>query len=156
MKVKDLMIKNVFTTKRNETLIEAIEKLEKYDIGMLPVVDDSRRIEGVITDRDILIRKVLKDKNIDGLVKDAMTTTVVVIEKDEDILKAIEKFKSYQLRRLPVVNCNNELVGVITLSDIAICKQTQEFLAKAYREVALPNPQTEKPLKYLKVDDFPL
>ena len=142
MKVKDLMCKKVVTAKRSDKILDAIKLLEKNDIGMLVIINDDRKIEGVLTDRDIL--------------NDVMTHTSVVINKDEDITSLIKKLADYQLRRLPVTNEKDELVGIVTISDIAICKQTQNFLGNTFREICLPNPQTEKPLKYLKVDDFPL
>lgn len=155
MQVKELMKKEVITVTRNDDLEKAIKLLEKYDIGML-VVTNKKLVEGVITDRDILIRKVLKDKTIIGKVKDAMTYTVVLVNENDTIDKVYSKLKEYQLRRLPVVNNNNELVGIITLSDLAICKETKDDISLFLRDIVLPNPQTEKPLKYLKVDDFPL
>lgn len=155
MQVKELMKKRVTTVTRNDELEEAIKLLEKYDIGML-VVTSNKKIEGVITDRDILIRKVLKDKTIIGKVKEAMTYTVVSVNETDTIDNVYSKLKEYQLRRLPVVNNNNELVGIITLSDLAICKETKDDISLFLRDIVLPNPQTEKPLKYLKVDDFPL
>ena len=156
MKEKDLMCKKVVTAKRSDKILDAIKLLEKNDIGMLVIINDDRKIEGVLTDRDILIRKVLKDNNCNGTINDVMTHTSVVINKDEDITSLIKKLADYQLRRLPVTNEKDELVGIVTISDIAICKQTQNFLGNTFREICLPNPQTEKPLKYLKVDDFPL
>lgn len=154
MKVKELMKKNVITVSRNDDLEETIKLLEKHDIGML-VVTNNKKIEGVITDRDILLRKVLKDKTIIGKVKDAMTYTVVTINEDEAIDNVYLKLKENLLRRLPVVNNDNELVGIITISDLLICTKTNDNI-KFLKEIVLPNPQTEKPLKYLKVDDFPL
>lgn len=154
MKVKELMKKNVIVTKRNDDLEEAIKLLKKHDIGML-VVTSNKKIEGVITDRDILLRKVLKDKTIIGKVKEAMTYTVVTINEDEAIDNVYLKLKENLLRRLPVVNNDNELVGIITISDLLICTKTNDNI-KFLKDIVLPNPQTEKPLKYLKVDDFPL
>lgn len=155
MQVKELMKKEVITVTRDDELEEAIKLLEKHDIGML-VVTNKKLVEGVITDRDILIRKVLKNKSIWGKVKEAMTYTVVLVNETDTIDKVYSKLKEYQLRRLPVVNNNNELVGIITLSDLAICKETKDDINLFLRDIVLPNPQTEKPLKYLKVDDFPL
>ncbi len=91
MKVKDLMCKKVVTAKRSDTILDAIKLLEKNDIGMLVIINDDRKIEGVLTDRDILIRKVLKDNNCNGTINDVMTHTSVVINKDEDITSLIKK-----------------------------------------------------------------
>ena len=103
-----------------------------------------------------MVRLVAKSDTLEKTVDDIMTHSAITIDKDDDITEALAKMKDYQLRRLPVINKKMELVGIITLSDLSICKQTNELINDLMYELSLPNPQKEKPLKYLRADDFPL
>lgn len=156
MKAKDLMTKNVITLKKENTISEAVVKMINNDIGLIPVIDDEKKILGVITDRDILIRTIGKASTVDKTVEDVMTHTYVGVKEDEDIKTVLQVMGDYQLRRLLVVNEDDFLVGIITLGDIAINKQTNKILNECIRNIYMPNPQKDKPLRYLEVDDFPL
>ena len=156
MKVKDLMTKKVITVYKNDSVQDCANKMKENDLGLLVVINSNREILGVITDRDIVTRLIAKDNSYKKTVDEVMTHTCVTINKDEDISVAASKMGDYQLKRLPVINDEKKLVGIITLSDMAICKYTNPTVNEIYYEIALPNPQKEKPLKYLKVDDFPL
>lgn len=156
MKVKDLMTKKVITIDKYDSIKKACEKLIDNDIGLLVIANEKREVIGVITDRDIMVRLVAKSDTLEKAVDDIMTHSAITIDKDDDITEALAKMKDYQLRRLPVINKKMELVGIITLSDLSICKQTNELINDLMYELSLPNPQKEKPLKYLRADDFPL
>ena len=156
MKVKELMTKKVITVKKNDSIITCANLMREHELGLLVVINDKREILGVITDRDIVIRLVTQGDSLEKTVDEVMTHTSVVINKDEDISHAISKMGDYQLKRLPVNNDEEKLVGIVTLSDIAICKYTNPSVSEVYYEISLPNPQKEKPLKYLGADDFPL
>lgn len=156
MKVKDIMTKKVITVEKHDSIKTASEKMITNDIGLLVIINNVREVIGVITDRDIMVRLVYKSDTLEKTVDDIMTHSAITIDKDDDITEALSKMKDYQLRRLPVINKKMELVGIITLSDLSICKQTNPLINNLMYELSLPNPQKEKPLKYLRADDFPL
>lgn len=155
MKVKDIMSKDVVTISKFDSIKTAAKKMDEYDIGMLVVVNDNNEVLGVLTDRDIVVRYIVKNIE-DGIVDDAMTHHYIGIPKDEDIKKAIEMMGEYQLKRLVITNQENKPIGVLSLSDVARARYTNKFVNETLYEISIPNPQKEKPLKYLRVDDFPL
>lgn len=155
MKVKDLMTKSVIKVSKYDSIVSAAKLMKDYDIGMVVVCDDKNEILGVLTDRDIVIRAVY-DNKIDGFVDSVMTPTPVTILKDEDIKKAIEMMGEYQLKRLIVTDEARKVIGVLSLSDVARGRYSNKFVNETLYEISIPNPQKEKPLKYLEVDDFRL
>lgn len=155
MKVKELMTKKVITIDKEDSIINAAKKMKDHDIGILVIINESREVLGVITDRDIVIRSISRG-NINATVDEAMTHDSIRINKNEEIVKALETMGDYQIKRLVVVDDDLKLVGIISLSDLALGKYTNKLVNETLYEISIPNPQTEKPLKYLEVDDFPL
>ncbi|MFA7435095.1 MAG: CBS domain-containing protein [Bacilli bacterium] len=155
MKVKDLMTKSVITVSKFDSIVSVAKKMKDYDIGFVVVVDDRNEVLGVITDRDIVLRSVTENK-IDGFVDDIMTPDCVGISKIEDIKKAVEMMGDYQLKRLVVTDEAKKAIGVLSLSDIARARNSNKYVNETLYEISIPNPQKDKPLKYLEVDDFRL
>lgn len=155
MKVKELMTKKVITIDKEDSIINAAKKMKDHDIGILVIINEKRDVLGVITDRDIVIRSIARG-NINTTVDEAMTHDSIRINKNEEIVKALETMGDYQIKRLVVVDDELKLVGIISLSDLALGKYTNKLVNETLYEISIPNPQTEKPLKYLEVDDFPL
>ncbi|MEM0333720.1 MAG: CBS domain-containing protein [Candidatus Aenigmatarchaeota archaeon] len=118
MLVKDVMNKNVVVAKPIVTLREASKVMGEMNMGSLVVMEDDK-IVGIITSTDIL--KAIGDgKDPDKtLVKDVMSKDVITIQADEDVSKAVEIMVQHKIKRLPVM-MNDKLVGIITVSDIAI------------------------------------
>jgi len=156
MKVKELMTKKVITAAKDTSLREIAKMFEKYDIGFVPVINPEREVLGVITDRDVVIRGLARGLSGEANAEEVMTQVVIDIHRDEDARRALELMGEYQIRRLIVVNDEKKLCGVVSLSDLARIKHTNRFVNEILYEISIPNPQTEKPLKYLEVDDFPL
>lgn len=155
MKVKELMTKKVITIDKEDSIINAAKKMKDHDIGILVIINEKRDVLGVITDRDIVIRSISRG-NINATVDEVMTHDSIRINKNEEIVKALETMGDYQIKRLVVVDDDLKLVGIISLSDLALGKYTNKLVNETLYEISIPNPQTEKPLKYLEVDDFPL
>lgn len=155
MKVKELMTKKVITIDKEDSIINAAKKMKDHDIGILVIINEKRDVLGVITDRDIVIRSIARG-NINTTVDEVMTHDSIRINKNEEIVKALETMGDYQIKRLVVVDDDLKLVGIISLSDLALGKYTNKLVNETLYEISIPNPQTEKPLKYLEVDDFPL
>jgi CBS domain-containing protein len=98
---------------------EAAALMESEDVGSLPVLD-GEQLAGVVTDRDIVIRAVAKGKDPRGMpVRDVASREVVTIRPDEDLAEALTLMASYQVRRIPVVDEDNRLVGVLAQADVA-------------------------------------
>ena len=102
------------------TVSEAAELMASEDVGSLPILDGDK-LAGVITDRDIVIRAVATKKNPHGMpVREIATHDPVTIGADEDLADALKLMATYQVRRLPVVDEDNKLVGVLAQADVAM------------------------------------
>ena len=123
IKVKDVMTKNVIIAKKDEGVVEAFEKMLKYKISSLPVIDDENKVIGIVTTTDIGYNLIRDKYTLETTIGDVMTKDVITIYEDADILEAIKKMdingkKDEIINQLPVVDKNNKLVGIISDGDI--------------------------------------
>ena len=137
IKVKDIMNKDIITIDIDTTIANASKIMTKKNIGFLPVLNKGN-LSGIITDRDIINRIVSKEKDIYASVFIAMTTNVITVQKNDDISIAISKMADNQIRRILVLNKKNELVGILSLADIANHKKSREYLPELIYEILLP------------------
>lgn len=153
MRAKDLMTKKIITAFKEDSIKSVIEKMKNNDIGLVPIVSENKKIQGVITDRDITLK--LANISVETSISDIMNYEFVSANPDDDIETIARMMKEYQLHRILILE-NNEVVGIISIADLAINKETNKLINDIVRDISMPNPQKEKPLKYLKVDDFRL
>ncbi|HEY1587475.1 MAG TPA: CBS domain-containing protein [Polyangia bacterium] len=107
----------------DDSIIEVARVMEQHDVGVVPIVEsqDTRRVVGVITDRDIVLRIVAQGRDPNEIVslRDFMTNEIVSVRPEADILHAEECMKEHQIRRVLVVDENNCIVGIVTMADLA-------------------------------------
>lgn len=138
MQVSQCMSRDVRIANPTQTIREAAKLMAELDAGSLPVGDNDRLV-GMITDRDIAIRAVAAGKNPDTPVRDVMSAEVKYCFEDEDLDHVAKNMADIQVRRLPVVNREKRLVGIISLGDLA---QTEKKAAtKAVSGVSRPGGQ---------------
>ena len=121
MTVKDIMTVAPEACRPDDNLATAVELLWKADCGVLPVTDHTGRVAGIVTDRDICI--ALGTRNVrasDIRVESVMRKTVQVCEPTDDVLSALSRMADRRVRRLPVVDSANRLVGILSLSDAVL------------------------------------
>lgn len=115
--VKDEMNRNVRILKSENTVKEASEKMTKYWMGSIVIVDDDK-IAGIITERDILSKIVVKDRDPSKTkIKEIMSTNVITIEENKKLSEAVKMMKTNDIKKLPVTN-RGRLSGIITTTDI--------------------------------------
>lgn len=120
MKVKSIMTRDVATCGIDDTLPAAARIMWEQDCGVVPVVDKHRRLVGVVTDRDLCMSALLSNKPIERLrVGDAMSDESYDCHPDDSDRAVHAEMRERQLRRLPVVDDDGVLVGVVTLTDLA-------------------------------------
>ena len=119
MKVRDAMSTNVKLAKPGETIREVAKTMAEIDAGVLPVGDGDRLV-GMITDRDIAVRAVARGLGPDTSVREVMTAEVKYCFDDEDLDEVANNMADIKVRRLPVMNRNKRLVGIVSLGDIAM------------------------------------
>jgi CBS domain-containing protein len=139
MQVSSVMSRDVQTIAPDQTLQHAASAMRRLDAGVLPVEENDKLI-GMITDRDIAIRGVADGMGPDAKVRDAMTYEVKYCFEDEDIDHVAENMRRLQVRRLPVMNRNKRLVGIVSLGDLAT-KGSLPNTASALHGISQPGGQ---------------
>jgi CBS domain-containing protein len=118
MKVSEAMTRNVTLASPNDTLQQAAAKMAELDAGVLPVGDNDRLV-GMLTDRDIAVRGVARGKGPNTAVRDVMSEGVKYCFEDDELDSVARNMGDIQMRRLPVLNRDKRLVGIVSLGDIA-------------------------------------
>jgi len=118
MLVREAMSRNVRVANPEQQISEAAQLMDEIDAGALPVGENDRLV-GMITDRDITVRAVAAGKGPDTPVREVMTAEVRYCFEDEDLVHVAKNMAELQVRRLPVVNRDKRLVGILALGDIA-------------------------------------
>jgi CBS domain-containing protein len=125
-KIADVMTRGAELTSPDATIQEAARKMAAEDVGFLPVGENDRLI-GMVTDRDIALRAVAEGKEPKQTkVREVMTDRVLYCFEDEDADTAVANMSKLQVRRLPVVNRDKRLVGVVSIGDLAIKHSAQK------------------------------
>ena len=119
MQIREVMSRDVILASPRETLSEVAQMMAARDIGFMPV-GDKDKIVGMVTDRDIVVRGIAAGKGPDAPISDVMTRDVKYCFEDEDIDHVITNMGENQVRRLPVMNREKRLVGIVTLADAAL------------------------------------
>ncbi len=121
MIAKDLMTAQPFAVAASASLQNAAELMRAHDVGMIPVVHDlqTRALVGVLTDRDIAIRCVAKGHQPDGFVAAYMTgDPLATVRAESPVEEVVQLMEWARVRRIPVVDGSNRLVGIVALADI--------------------------------------
>ena len=119
MRCEEIMKKDVECVSPQDTAQAAAKRMRDENIGFLPVCDQSKKVQGTITDRDLTIRLLADGRPATTQVKDVMTREVVAIRPQDDLRKAEELMSKNHKSRIMCVDEGGRLVGVISLSDIA-------------------------------------
>ncbi|MCM5557430.1 CBS domain-containing protein [Pleomorphomonas sp. JP5] len=119
MQVSEAMTRNVRVANIDETIEQAAQLMAGLDAGALPVSEE-KRLVGMITDRDIAIRAIALGKGPDTKVRDVMTDDVKYCFDDQEIEDVTRDMGNVQLRRLPVIDRDKRLVGILSLGDVAV------------------------------------
>ncbi|MEM0079512.1 MAG: CBS domain-containing protein [Nitrososphaerota archaeon] len=119
--VDEVMTRNLVTITVGSSVEDAVRKMIEYDVECLPVVDSEGILHGLITFRDIVTKAVLSHKDVKELkVEDIMTRNPITCSPKSTILEVVKIMKNKHLRRIPVVDSNNKLMGLITDFDLTI------------------------------------
>ncbi len=117
--IKDVMTQNIKWMAPDSPVAQVAQQMRDMDVGFMPLAENDRMI-GMVTDRDITIRAIAEGKNpADTLARDVMTAKTYYCFEDQDIEEVCNNMGEIQVRRLPVVNRDKRLVGVVSLGDLA-------------------------------------
>jgi CBS domain-containing protein len=138
MQIRDILTHDVETVSPDTRIQEVARKMKELDIGAVPVCS-GRRLLGMITDRDIAVRAIAEGRDPrETPVSDAMTDQVIFCYQDQDVEDARQLMEQYQIRRLPVVDEQDQLVGIVSLGDIAVRSDDESATGETLREVSEP------------------
>ena len=138
MKIKEIETRNPKVIGPEDMICEAARMMEEHDIGMLPVCDGSRLL-GAITDRDLVIRGMSKGYDpLTTKVKDVMTPEVCYCFEDDDLEEVAQMMEDRQIRRIPILDSNKRLVGIVSLGDFAVRSRAPKVTEEVLERVSQP------------------
>ena len=135
LRSSEIMTKNVRTASPDTSLREAAAMMRDGDMGAVPIVDNGKLI-GIITDRDIVVRAVSEGKSADAPVREAMTTELFAVKPDDFVFEAVRLMGDKQVRRIPVVNEDGSLAGIIAMADVALEMEDEREIAETLEEIS--------------------
>jgi CBS domain-containing protein len=134
--VNDVMIRDVVTIDASGTLLEAAELMRDANIGMLPVMDEDV-LRGIVTDRDLVVRAMTRDVRPSQVrVSECLSEPPRCAEPDWTVDEAMEEMARQQVGRLPIVDAGGHVIGVVTLSSLALRSPKQQEALETAQEVS--------------------
>lgn len=135
--IKDVMSRDVQVISPDATIAEAARHMRDGDFGMMPVGENDRMI-GAISDRDIALRAVAAGLDGKAKVRDVMSEGIHWAYEDDTVDRAEKLMSEHQIRRLPIVNRDKRLVGILALGDLALKEPEKASVAEALCEISEP------------------
>jgi CBS domain-containing protein len=138
MKTREIMTPNVCCVRPSDTLTSAAAVMRDHDIGSVPVCGDNNKLAGFLTDRDITIRAIAKGRDPNHTkVQDTMSPSLIYVYDDQDIGESARVMKEHQVRRLPVLSRDKQLLGIVSLGDMAI-ETDSDLSGSTLRKISEP------------------
>lgn len=122
MKCNEVMTKNPVCCLPNDNVVKAAQMMKRVDIGSIPIIEteENKKLVGILTDRDLALKIVAEGRDPKSTkVEEVMTRNVVTCRTDDDLQNALEIMAEYQLRRIPVIDSGNRIIGIIAQADVA-------------------------------------
>jgi CBS domain-containing protein len=137
MNVREAMTRDVRLAYPEQTIQQAAQLMAELDVGALPV-EDGDHLVGMITDRDIAVRAVAQGMNLNTPIREVMSSNVQYCYEDQTIEEIAQTMGDLQLRRLPVVDRNKRVVGILSLGDVARENSGQSEAGEALEQISQP------------------
>jgi CBS domain-containing protein len=119
-KVRDVMTSDPACVRENDGIVEAARIMKREDAGVVPIIDGDRKLTGIITDRDIVVRLVAEGRNpLDCKVSEAMTKNIRSVGEDATVDEVMRIMRGANVRRVPVCDDGGRIVGIVSMGDLA-------------------------------------
>lgn len=142
MQVQEIMTRDVYIADPNAHIRDIARRMRDDNVGALPVGENDRLV-GMVTDRDIVVRAVAEDKSSSTTaVRDVMSDSVYYCFEQDDVSRAAEVMAEHQVRRLPVLNTDKRLVGIVALADLG--RTGSDAARQAVEGVSEPSDQPRR------------
>jgi CBS domain-containing protein len=137
IKCREIMTSNVSVGTVEMTLQEVAKLMKDKDIGVLPIVESgTNKLLGIVTDRDIVVRAIAEAKDSATKVSDVMTTELFTAKPDDFAFNAIRTMGEKQVRRVPIVNDDGILQGIVSMADVALEMEDEREIAETLEEIS--------------------
>jgi len=140
-KCNEVMTKTPACCLPTDSVSNAAQLMKKENVGSIPVIENeqTKKLLGIVTDRDLAVQVVAKGLDAKlTKVADVMTHKVITCRTDEDIQKAVDAMSEHQLRRIPVVDNDHKIVGIISQADVATRADRPDEIAEMVKEISQP------------------
>jgi len=141
-KCNEVMTKKPFCCLPDDLVSDAAELMKNEHVGSIPIIEDkqTRKLIGIVTDRDLTIRIVAEGLDAKSTkVETIMTRNVVTCSAEDDLQKAVDTMSKHQLRRIPVVDEDNKILGIIAQADVAMHFDHPKRTAAMVKEISQVN-----------------
>jgi CBS domain-containing protein len=139
--VRDVMTPNPDCVSSDANVRDAARIMKEKDTGVVPVVDGGKKVVGLITDRDIVVRGIAEGKDLSNCrVDELMTKSIRSVREDAPVDEVLTLMSSAEIRRVPVVNGQDEIVGIISIGDIAVETNKDNRVGKALEDISQAPP----------------
>jgi CBS domain-containing protein len=138
-KCSEVMTKSPVCCLPNDMVANVAELMNSGNIGSIPVIENeqTKKLIGIVTDRDLTLKIVAKGLDAKSTkVETVMTRKVITCRADDDLQKALDAMAEHQLRRIPVVDADNKIVGIIAQADVATRVDQPEKTAEMVKEIS--------------------
>ncbi|MGQ0761680.1 MAG: CBS domain-containing protein [Acidobacteriota bacterium] len=137
MTCSDVMTKNPKICAPTDIVQKAAQLMKSEDVGPIPIVGDNGKLEGIITDRDIVLKVVAEGRDPKTTkLADVMSTDLITCTSDGDIEETLDLMEDNQVRRIPVVDASGRLVGIISQADVATRLDDSEKTAELVEDIS--------------------
>ena len=136
-RVRDFMTPDPACVSEKDSIRDVARIMKDRDTGVVPVVDGGRKIIGMITDRDIVVRGIADGRDLsNAAVNDLMTRNVRTVREDAAINEVLDVMRGAEIRRVAVVNSSDEIVGIVSMGDIAIEGNQDKNVGRTLEEIS--------------------
>ena len=139
---EEIMTRDPVCCLPGDSIGEAARIMGEMDIGAVPVVSDreTRRLAGIVTDRDLAIRALAKRLGPQTPVEEIMTRKLHTCREEDRLAEAVERMEKHQVRRMPVVDASGAIIGIIAQADLAMKAGAPVMVAEFMEEISHPHP----------------
>jgi len=140
-KCKDVMTEDPVCCLPTDAVSKAAQLMKDEDVGSIPVIEDEETMKliGIVTDRDLALQVVAPERDASTTqVEDVMTYEVITCRATDDVQKAVDAMAQHQLRRMPVIDGDHRIVGIISQADVATRVEESEEIAEMVKEISQP------------------
>ena len=140
-KCSDVMTQDPVCCLPTDTVSKAAQLMKSEDVGSIPVIEDEQTMKliGIVTDRDLALQVVAPERDASSTqVEDVMTYEVITCRATDDVQKAVDAMAQHQLRRMPVIDGDHRIIGIISQADVATRVERSEEIAEMVKEISQP------------------